>query len=55
MHKINDYGNNVEPQEAEGSLKIRDKPTILGKVGQIIPHFWACANNDNIDIRGKPI
>ena len=49
MNKINDYGNNVELQEAEGSLKIH-KPTatILGKVGQIRPHCWACVNDNNI-------
>ena len=31
MNKVHDY---VDPQEAEGSLRIH-KPTLLGKVGQI--------------------
>ena len=46
MNKINDYGNNIEPQEAEGSLRIHN-PTILGKVGQMRRHYWFCVNNDN--------
>ena len=37
MNKVNDYGNNVDPQEAEGSLRMH-KSTILGKVGQIRAH-----------------
>lgn len=47
MNKVYDYGNNVDPQEAEGSLRIH-KPTILGKVGQIRPHCWGCVNDDKI-------
>ena len=44
MTKVNGYGNNVEPQEAGGSLR-KHKLTILGKVGHMRPHYWACVND----------
>ena len=39
-NKVNDYGNNVEPQEAGGSLRLHNS-TILGKVGHIKPCYWS--------------